>query len=740
MNKKRLINVGCLFLCLAVLPASIAAQKKKPRVKPITANVTVPASNPTPAQRRQEAFMMAWATLNQNYFDKTFGGLDWNVIRLEYQPRVNKARTDAEFHRILNDMIKRLGKSHLEIIVPEYFESLEKAKVKARVREKQLAAERRAQAGKGIDQQTPDADEDFKSLEGERYGIGVEVKMLDGKMVISGIAKQSGAALSGLKPGYVIDKINGISLEDTIAQALISGTSLTEVRHILPIQIVESFLNGDADTSVFLTCIDESDKPKEFTVPRLKLDGETVSISNNFPEQFLRFESSSLNADVGYIKFNAFALPVIGKFCDSLTEFRNKKAVIIDLRGNLGGLLASMVGLVGMLTDKELNLGTIISRGSSQPFLVTPKNKHFTGKIVVLVDGQSMSASEMFTAGLQGSQRAIVVGERTGGQSLPAYWTRLSTGAVMVYPIADFITSTGKSLEGTGLEPDHPIALDRKSLLQGADTQLNKALALIADESAFVALGTKKISPTAAPLLLTSDAPPPMIKAIATPTPLPPPGPNDPRSLKMVADFITAIGGADAIKGISSYEMRGSIETDREGEGLIEFYAAAQFPDKYMMSTKSTAMGDIREIHNGKTSILQSDIGVDRALPPNPYAKNTHLLWAFFYATDLEYLNGLKYEGEYLAEGSLRRILSATSPEGWYVGLSFDDKSGLLKTFSLPGIMYTFGDYRKINNVMLPFQIDMDRVMKIKLSWLTVNSKLDASTFDKKVKCFDKAN
>ncbi len=108
------IRVMILIAALAIFGVEGSAQKRKPRIKPITATVTVSASNPTPAQRRQEAFLTAWGTLNQNYFDKTFGGLDWEKIRAEYQPRVYRARTDAEFHRILEEMIGRLGKSHLK--------------------------------------------------------------------------------------------------------------------------------------------------------------------------------------------------------------------------------------------------------------------------------------------------------------------------------------------------------------------------------------------------------------------------------------------------------------------------------------------------------------------------------------------------------------------------------------------------------------------------------------------------
>ncbi len=769
MKTPSLIRTVLILLALAVLAGGIAAQKKKPRVpKTITATVTVSASNPSPEQRRQEAFIAAWSTLNQNYFDKTFSGLDWNKIRTEFQPRVDRARTDVQFHRILEEMLGRLGKSHLNIITPEYFGNIENAKKQSRLKGKQIAAARRAESGSTSGDADMESDEDF--FEDSRYGIGVELRMLDDRIVITHVEKQSGATMAGLKPGLVIEKVNGVSLSDLIRQSLLDGNSAAEVRYMLPIQIVDSFLNGEPDTSVFLTCLDENDKPKEFTVPRLALAGESITISKNLPEQFLRYEARSLNADIGYIKFSAFSIPVIAKFCDSLSEFRDKKALIIDLRGNLGGILSSMIGLSGMVTEKQLKLGTFVSRAKREDFIVDGKNKNFKGKIVILVDGLSMSATELFTAGLQGNKRVVVVGDRTGGQSLPAVWTRLSTGAVMLYPVADFITPKGISLEGLGLQPDHPVTLDRKALLNGVDTQLEKAIAIIADGSAFPVppevkgTGTASTAPQPATTVpsdaqvsrsadASADSPPPPPPRITVtgdghappPPPIallpkPKPGPSDGASLKVIADFTAATGGTEALKVVASYEAKGTMTLSQDGDSEANIYAAREFPDKFLMVVSTPAMGEIREIYNGKNSLLQADFGINRNLYPGLDTTRVHLLSPVFNAMDLDYLRGMKHEGEFAIEGRKRHIISATSPEGLSVGLSFDSVTKMLVTFALPGVLYTIGDYRKTDGIMLPFTIDTDVGMNIRLESITFNRKLEPGTFEKVEKCYDKAN
>ncbi len=702
-----------------------------------------------------EAFSLAWATLNEQYFDKTFGGLDWLKIRSEYEPRVRRAKTDAEFHDILEEMIGRLGKSHLSILVPEYFERFENAKASARKREKELAAEKK------LDNKATTDDDDDEPTDDEykQHGIGVELRMIGDQVVVTSVEQKSGALAAGIKPGYVIEKINGVSMKETVALLLASGISETEMRYALPFTLVSEFLNGEPDSSVFLTCLDENDRSREFTVSRRELAGEMISLSTNMPDQMLKFEARELTPDVGYIHFNAFAVPVIDKFCSSLSQFSKKKGLVIDLRGNLGGVLVSMIGLSGMLTDKPMTLGTFTSRGGSQLFTVASKARNFKGRIVVLVDGLSMSASEMFAAGLHANQRAVVVGTRTGGQSLPAVWIKLPTGAVMMYPISDFLVLDGKSLEGTGVTPDFVAELDRKSLLRGGDSQIEKALAVIADDKAFATRHKPSPSPRPSPqasglstastdsppppklvklpTATTGEAPPPMIMP---PLPGPTPGPSDERSLKTVADFAIAAGGPDLKKRITSYEVDGAVSVGGNVELVGSIYSAWQSPNKVAVVLKMPTIGEVRSIFDGKNSFQQADYGLSGDIFPLGEAEHADLLGPYFAAMDLEFLKGLKFEGEFDLDGRKRVILSGKSNKNVSVGLSFDKETKLLVTFTQGQLLVTFADYRKVDGVMLPFSIKYDRIMDVEIDSIKLNTKLDVATFEKKLKCFDKPN
>ncbi|MGE3467683.1 MAG: S41 family peptidase, partial [Pyrinomonadaceae bacterium] len=447
-----------------------------------------------------------------------------------------------------------------------------------------------------------------------------------------------------------------------------------------------------------------------------------------------------------------FAVPVVAKFCESLTEFKDKKAVIVDLRGNLGGVIGTMVGLSGMLTDRPITLGTFVSGAGRQQFTVPSMAKNFKGKVVLLVDGQSMSASEMFAAGLQSNKSAVVVGERTGGQSLPSLWKILPTGAVMVYPISDFLTLAGKSLEGSGLEPDHNVPMNRTSLLQGVDPQLQKAIALIADDSVFpkrpVATVTSADPPPPAPAPRRSASsgsgssastdlpppPPPVAKAMPKATP----GPSDERSLKIVADFANAIGDAASLKRFGSYEAKGRLVPDDKVEVEGVFYSAKQVPDRTVVVLDTTTAGEVRTVYAGGSAFVQTNYGMNQDLGAVGDPARADLLAPYVSALDLNYVRGLKFEGDYEVDGRLRYVLSATSPEGVSIGLSFDAATKLLATFSTPGTMYTYGDYRNVDGLMLPFSIDIDRMMNIRLESINLSPKLDPTLFLKKQNCFDK--
>jgi len=751
MNNK-FFSLLLLFVWIFGFNENLLAQKRKspPRkinvARPTKIIQSAPAKLNPEQQRRLDAFNFAWQTIKDNYFDQTFSGVDWNNVKKEFEPRVLKAGSDAQLHDILQEMINRLDRSHFAVIPPEVYQAIENAKAEAKAKE----AERQAAADE-------EESSDEEAVGGEKfdfadytakYGIGVELRLIDNQFVVTRVEANSGAEKAGVKIGSVVEKINDVSLVELLKQIEIHYAKVRNIKKYLPGEVVNYMLNGEKNSFVTLNLLGETGTARELKVLRERLKGKTISIGKNYPEQFLRFEAVSLNGEVGYIKFNIFALPVIEKFCAALTELKDKQAIIIDLRGNTGGILGTLIGLGGMLTEKSVDLGTSIYKIGSENMFADSKAKNYKGRLVFLVDNQTASAAEIFAAAFQENNRALVVGEKTAGEALPSVSVELQTGATLLYPIANYKTRNGNYLEGKGVEPNFAVALDRKSLLNGKDAPLETALKIIKEDTAF----PKPLEET---IQIVSTKPPPPAPKLAAvpkgkllaevvikaPPPPPPVAKKDEKALQVIADFIGAVGGAEALNKITSYSLKGTSAIAARGTKVeVEVNILRRKPDKYAEIMKSEAIGEIRQIYNGKNTFVQTDFGLKRELP---MAINTAEIEIFAPLNSLlkkETFKSLIYQGAFDREGKKAHVIEATTAENQTVALAFDVETKLLVSYAGQFFSYSYDDYRRVENIRLPFNIAREPFMDIRLDEIKLNPPLEDSSFTSKENCFDKAN
>jgi len=198
----------------------------------------------------------------------------------------------------------------------------------------------------------------------------------------------------------------------------------------------------------------------------------------NLPPQRVWFEFRKIG-NTGVIRFNEFLdlprlMPAFGK---AVEECGKCDGLIIDIRGNPGGIGGMAMGMAGWLTDRQnLQLGTMYMRGATLKFFINPRADAYTGPLAILVDGTSASTSEIFAGGLQDLHRARVFGTRTAGAALPSVFTRLPDGDGFQYAVANYISEGGRALEGNGVTPDVEVRLTRESLLAGRDAVADAAL------------------------------------------------------------------------------------------------------------------------------------------------------------------------------------------------------------------------------------------------------------------------
>src|SRR6185503_2174239 len=298
-------------------------------------------------------------------------------------------------------------------------------------------------------------------------------------VVITRVERGSAAARAGLRPGFIIKSVDGRPLARALAELESNPVLRDIIQPEIPLVLVANYINGDINQSAQLTYIDARNVQRRIRIPRERLSGEMSPPVGNLPSLYTDFEAKRLEGGIGYIRFNAFVPNLMKKICAALREMHDAPGLILDLRGNQGGLLGMIGGLGGLLQDYTSLFGNMKMRSGQIPVVVAPQRAPYHGAIAILIDGSTQSAAEIFAAGLQITKRAVIVGETSAGSTLPAGIIKLPTGALFQYAFGNYQTPQGINLEGRGVIPDHIIKLNRRALLRGSDPQLATAVAEI---------------------------------------------------------------------------------------------------------------------------------------------------------------------------------------------------------------------------------------------------------------------
>ena len=398
------------------------------------------------ADARRQSFDIVWRTVKEKHFDPTFGGVDWDAVRRKYEPRLAKVKKDGELYLLLNEMLGELHQSHFGVIPPEAI--LE--------------------------------DGSWNQPGGN---TGLDLRIIDGQVLITRVAPDSAAARAGLRPGFAVKRIDGAETAKMQREIIAQMNKNPLIRDWSP--GLKSFLvarrilyraGGKPGSTARLQYLDERGLVREAAIEREKPSGELSPRFGYLPAQRMEIESKRLPSGPGYIRFNAFMMPVMDKVRSALREFKDAQGIIFDLRGNVGGIGDLVMGIVGLMETRQTSLGTSRRRSGHLKLAVFPQSQPYTGPVAVLIDGGSGSATEIFAAGLQELRRAVIVGERSAGAVLPSDMVKLPTGAIFQYAFADFRTPSGALIEGRGVAPDVEVKHTRASLLAGRDAQLEKAI------------------------------------------------------------------------------------------------------------------------------------------------------------------------------------------------------------------------------------------------------------------------
>lgn len=411
---------------------------------------------PVPAQDSLElkTFDAAWDVINRTYYDATFNGLNWEAVRDELRPEAARARTPSELRAVIGRMIGRLGDSHFAVL-PQSADPGDEA---------------------GVD----------------RSGApGFEFRPDGASLVVTRVDAASPAAKAGLHAGASIDRIGDTDVS-TFSSRLPADMP-PRLRALEVWRAAAMQLRGPIGTSVSVVARDAG-IPRALVIERIEEPGQDVLLGN-LPPLRLDVAASAVEtpsgASAGVIAFNVWMAAADAPIAAAVHRFRGARGIVLDLRGNPGGLAGMIMGISGHFFEERTALGTMKMRMSSGPrdltFYANPRRslpdgtvvEPYDGPVAILIDGLTGSASECFAGGMQAVGRARVFGETSMGQALPASFTRLPNGDTLLHAIADFVTADGTRLEGRGVVPDVAVPLDKAALAAGRDPVLDAALAWI---------------------------------------------------------------------------------------------------------------------------------------------------------------------------------------------------------------------------------------------------------------------
>ena len=195
-----------------------------------------------------------------------------------------------------------------------------------------------------------------------------------------------------------------------------------------------------------------------------------------------------LDDDIGYIQIVEFDDITISQFSRALRTLERKgmKSLIVDVRNNPGGLLNSVVEILDRLLPESLIVYTE-DKNKQREEKHAKKPDQFNKPMVVLINGNSASASEIFAGALQDYNKATVVGTTSFGKGIVQSVIPLSDGTAVKLTISKYFTPKGRNIHGTGIVPDVEIDLDEElkqliTIPHDQDNQLQKAIEILKEQ------------------------------------------------------------------------------------------------------------------------------------------------------------------------------------------------------------------------------------------------------------------
>ncbi len=448
-----------VLAAVALLTAATASAREEAHHKPSLDQATA-----------LESFDQVWEQVRAQYFDFQRIEDDWQEAQARLRPQAAEARDSATLRRVLQELLDVIGESHFTVIPSDAYEQLV-----------DLA-------------ESPASDSPDPAPGAPRAVTGLSVRVIDNAVRVTEVQPDSPASAAGIQPGWQLLAVDSLEMDPLLEELDAMADQADRRRSIALLEygLLGRVTQTRPEREVSLRLRDASGGQREASLVGSATTHGAVQIGN-LPPMTFDFSLEQLDTDagcVGYIRFTSWVPALAEEFRSRRDEIFACAGLILDVRGNPGGVLPTMVMLAADLFEETALLGTLLRSDGHIDFRVMPRRvamdgtrlTPFSGPIAILIDGMSGSTSEMFAAGMQATERARLFGERSAGMALPAQVMPLASGDILMYAFADYRDSLDRRIEGLGAIPDTPVELTAAKLTEGTSPVLQAALDWIAGE------------------------------------------------------------------------------------------------------------------------------------------------------------------------------------------------------------------------------------------------------------------
>ncbi|MBR6297672.1 MAG: S41 family peptidase [Candidatus Gastranaerophilales bacterium] len=290
--------------------------------------------------------------------------------------------------------------------------------------------------------------EQNSSIASKFSGIGVNIVNDSGKIRIINVLENTPAQFADIKVGDILISVN---------DKKVSGMSLAEVSNLV---------KGPVNTFVNINILRDDEILKKKII-RKEITIKTVK--------------SSVQDDIGYIQILSFiSNSTPNEFLEALENTDETKGLIIDLRGNTGGLLPNAVFVSNLFLENGRKIVSIVGRNGYHYDVISEDNNVDIKKpVVLLVDNSSASASEIFSGAMKDYKRAKLVGTKTFGKGMVQKIISLPNETGINLTVAKYLTPRGFDINKNGISPDIEENITEEDIIEKRDPQYDKAKELL---------------------------------------------------------------------------------------------------------------------------------------------------------------------------------------------------------------------------------------------------------------------